>query len=64
MIPRRAIITAIPVLLLLASVAYAQLMGLDGILNGVGGAGGPSARCRGAIDLTKGCALPMLGGIP
>jgi hypothetical protein len=35
--------------------------GASGILNKGGGASPPSS-CAGAIDLSQGCVLPMLGG--
>lgn len=48
--------------LALAAQAYAQLA-----QTGAGstpGGSGPPPTCDGSIDLSKGCALPMLGGAP
>lgn len=47
------------VLLLLSGVAYAEKLRFYG----AGGAGPPSAGCDGTIDLSTGCAQPMLGGL-
>jgi hypothetical protein len=53
----------IAVLLLWATAAPAQMLhGVTDALSGGGAIIPPT--CNGAIDLSKGCALPMLGGAP
>lgn len=57
----RNIILAI--LLLWASVSYAQFNGCPPGFCNVGASGGSGGGCTGAIDLSTGCVQPMLGGL-
>jgi hypothetical protein len=44
-----------------------SILSADGIINkkgGSGGGGGGGGSCAGVIDLSVGCALPMMGGVP
>ena len=66
------------IIILLALVALSTIARSDGIYNPTGGqvgfadginnlgagtGGGGGGSCTGTIDLSKGCALPMLGGL-
>lgn len=35
-----------------------------GLMGGTGAGGGPIGGCNGVVDLSAGCALPMLHGAP
>jgi hypothetical protein len=54
-------------ILALLIVLAPSILSADGIINkkgGSGGGGGGGGSCAGVIDLSVGCALPMMGGVP